>query len=623
MSKKIILTALFLCFAICQGQVEAAAIIIDHNCTDISQIPAYWIQQAKANLRIGYGHTSHGSQLVTGIEAFRGEPGSLYYYTYSGWGLEPGLFLNDYWGNAGGADDLGNNGYLGWRNATITMLNLPANDRSVVMWSWCGGVSDNTVTGINTYLNAMNQLEQTYPGVKFIYMTGHLDGSGVDGNLHLRNQQIRAYCIANNKILFDFADIESYDPDGNYFLNQGADDGCYYDGGNWAEEWIAAHPGSELAQLAAGCSECAHSNTLNCILKGRAFWWMMARLAGWDGNPGPSISISSPKTSDTFGPGKQMTIAWTSSGITGNVRIKLVRADNSATYTVSDSVPYNGSPYYYTIPADMTPGSYFIRIKHTLVNNKSANFSIGTITVNAPAPGQVFSRGGTLVAEWTTAGITGNVKITLNHADGSGYITIAPTVPYNRASYEYTIPADLTTGSYFVRIKQGTANGKSGDFTIDSNPPVISVTSPTTGQTYPVGSEIPIQWNTAGFAGNVAIKLIRSDNSASYDICPGTPYNNSPYNYTIAPEVTPGTYFIRVKKTGVTSGRSADFSITESAGLAAQSCQRQEEHRQSPTLIECSIETPLAGASYVFSILSVSRLEGKRGDAPRGLFLTN
>jgi hypothetical protein len=117
-------------------------------------------------------------------------------------------------------------------------------------------------------------------------MTGHLDGSGEAGNLHQRNEQIRAYCRANGKILFDFADIERYDPDGQDFLNQGANDNCDYSGGNWADEWCAANPDSELCD---SCS-CAHSKALNCNLKARAFWWMMARLAGWNGeNSGEGV----------------------------------------------------------------------------------------------------------------------------------------------------------------------------------------------------------------------------------------------------------------------------------------------------------------------------------------------
>ena len=51
---------------------------------------------------------------------------------------------------------------------------------------------------------------------RFVYMTGHTDGTGLDGTLHLRNQEIRNYCKANDKVLYDFEDIESYDPDGRY-----------------------------------------------------------------------------------------------------------------------------------------------------------------------------------------------------------------------------------------------------------------------------------------------------------------------------------------------------------------------------------------------------------------------
>ena len=66
-------------------------VIVDHTCTDISRIPSGWIAQAKSALRVTYGHTSHGSQLVTGILAFRGSPGSITARPLPSWSFRRGV----------------------------------------------------------------------------------------------------------------------------------------------------------------------------------------------------------------------------------------------------------------------------------------------------------------------------------------------------------------------------------------------------------------------------------------------------------------------------------------------------------------------------------------------------
>ena len=150
------------------------------------------------------------------------------------------------------------------------------------MWSWCGQQSDNSEDDVNTYLATLAQFEAAHPAMRYIYMTGHTDGGGE--TLARNNQMVRDYVNANGKVLFDFADIEQYDPDGNYYPN--TDDSC-----PWCPQWCADHP-DDCAELPDEAEWCAHTHPLQCWLKGQAFWWMMARLAGWPGPDAPPVDLT-------------------------------------------------------------------------------------------------------------------------------------------------------------------------------------------------------------------------------------------------------------------------------------------------------------------------------------------
>lgn len=257
------------------GSGSMTGFIIDHSCTEIISIPESAVTQAKTDLHIAYGHTSHGSQLTDGMTGLADFMGSL--YAWNDGGTDGALDLHD----GGVSGDLGNPDRITW--ASVTREYLAYNtDVNVIIWSWCGQVSSATEEDISTYLDLMSSLENDFPGVKFVYMTGHLDGSGLEGNLHIRNEQIRDFCRQNSKILYDFEDIESYNPDGVYFGDRYPNDNCDYDSdgdgytdSNWAIEWQDAHPGEWY-----NCSS-AHSQPLNANLKAYAAWWLWARLAGW------------------------------------------------------------------------------------------------------------------------------------------------------------------------------------------------------------------------------------------------------------------------------------------------------------------------------------------------------
>lgn len=275
--------------------------IADHravNLLRLGKIPESAVVKAKKNLHIGYGHTSHGSQITDGMSglvdfANHGGLGIPYTKDLFAWNRGGTYYALDLQQGAGyqkGPLRL-DCGYSGWDKETRDFLDDPKNSNiNVIMWAWCGqvsGMTDNKM--ITHYLSPMNQLEKDYPHVTFIYMTGHLshNGTGPNENTHLRNEQIRAFCRDNGKWLFDFADIESYNPDGEYYGNRKTNDACDYDSdgngsldANWALEW-QNNPKNKGKWFAC---KSAHTQPVNANQKAWAFWWLLARIAGWDGH---------------------------------------------------------------------------------------------------------------------------------------------------------------------------------------------------------------------------------------------------------------------------------------------------------------------------------------------------
>ena len=243
--------------------MRSGGIVADHRAvTEFDQIPSEYVERAKQSFAILYGRTSHGSQIEIGMHMLIAQIGGVYRFPHG--------FMKTRNG------DLGSRGNLAWRDATERALSGVGSGYNLVMWSWCGGVSSNDAAGIAAYLRAMEELEREHPEVVFVYMTGHANRWQAR-ETRANNQLIRDYCRKNGKVLFDFEDIESWDLSGTF--HEDAGDDCA-----WCQDWCTAH-------RCPPCTGCPHSHCLNCYNKAKAFWWMMARLAGWQGDSaqgGPS-----------------------------------------------------------------------------------------------------------------------------------------------------------------------------------------------------------------------------------------------------------------------------------------------------------------------------------------------
>ncbi|MBI4137050.1 LamG domain-containing protein [Candidatus Roizmanbacteria bacterium] len=144
-------------------------------------------------------------------------------------------------------------------------------------------------------------LENRHPTKTFIHWTSSLARSIGKQESTDFNSQMRQYAITNNKILFDVADIESHDPAGNscydnrdgvpYSSENHADDGFDYPA--ICPHYTTETDGGHLGSVSAGKIRIA-----------KAYWVLLARLAGWnpDGSVSPTPTIGIGSTAPTMTP---------------------------------------------------------------------------------------------------------------------------------------------------------------------------------------------------------------------------------------------------------------------------------------------------------------------------------
>ncbi|MDD1779158.1 MAG: hypothetical protein LUQ65_13405 [Candidatus Helarchaeota archaeon] len=259
----------------CSG-VPAATItgptIFNHDCTDLSQIPAEWIAKVQLLVKLHYAHTSHGEQLTTGLDLIEtADPDYSMAIEDFNLPAEAGALciMNGQKGYHGNLDESYVTPEYYWaENGLNRTRDVLTNNAAInfSMWCWCTQLDYSDESYVQGYLENMSLLEAEYPNVTFIYMTGNAQANGADGyNRFLRNQYIRDYCKNNSKYLFDFADIDSW--------YNGYQCTYLYDGVYVPEE----HPHFHNPEGPA------HTTYASCQLKGAVVWWMFARILGWTG----------------------------------------------------------------------------------------------------------------------------------------------------------------------------------------------------------------------------------------------------------------------------------------------------------------------------------------------------
>jgi uncharacterized protein YjdB len=286
----------------------------------LRNIPEEYIHKARTELVIAYQHTSHGTHVSRGVFGLQDyKTGDTLLFGVSETANDTTLEFRDY-----ALEDYAPPGVTAidlsvdetaFIQTTRNYLDAPENATvNVVMWSWCNIAGHDPV---NNYLPGMDSLISEYgeggtkigtgPGqreipVHFIYMTGHANKNANTGPLNPKEQAqlITDSCEFKQQFCLDYYSIDTHDMEDTYYEDAGDDGDSDSYGGNFYHDWQDAHVLGEHyyenKRTPGGDVVFGEHNTqhITANRKAYAFWWILARIAGWDGSyPVTSIEVSS------------------------------------------------------------------------------------------------------------------------------------------------------------------------------------------------------------------------------------------------------------------------------------------------------------------------------------------
>lgn len=192
----------------------------------------------------------------------------------------------------------------------------------------------------------------------------------------------------------------------------------------------------------------------------------------------PFVTVTYPNGGETWYTGYSQTILWTSGGFAGNVNIDLSRNGGSSYESLYSNTPNDGTQDW-TVAGTVTTQAR-IRIRSAsnsaIRDSSDANFTIATpsITVISPNGGDIWYINGYENIQWSSAGITGNVKIELNRAySGGAWEELFADTPDDGT--EFWSVTGPSTGQARIRVSSvlqpGISDVSNADFSIAGQPP--------------------------------------------------------------------------------------------------------------------------------------------------------
>ncbi len=222
----------------------------------------------------------------------------------------------------------------------------------------------------------------------------------------------------------------------------------------------------------------------------------------------PVLTLLQPNGGETYVLGTVDTIAWTLTGTSGAVVVQINRTYPSASWEAITTTSSLSTPYTVSgTPSNTVRVRAYLQSTPSVGDTSAANLSIvaPAITVNWPNGGETLTPGQSVMLRWTSANVTGTVRVELNRTyPGGTWETLNANVTIDSLAWA----VDQYGGSSArIRVTSNTYSAatdvSNGNFTIST--PSLTVVTPNGGEGWSLGSSHWLRWMRSNLNGLVNV----------------------------------------------------------------------------------------------------------------------
>lgn len=300
---------------------------------------------------------------------------------------------------------------------------------------------------------------------------------------------------------------------------------------------------------------------------------------------GKPLRLSKPQSTYTWRKGMQYTIQWVQlCDLPAPLDIDLLDSAHQPVLNIASGLPVgggsSGKSMLWTVPTDLTPGTYYIRLRTSGGGlSVEGSFHVAepinipvspAITITAPSANVGWCTGEPHEFHWSsTLPASTNVKIDLMRGDGSTlWQSITPSTA-NNGSFTWPGLTEAQFASGMITVRPRISTLDNSELTVGEYMHFgrwLMLDKPKSNYTWRQGSQYTITWmQPCNLTSTVTLELLNSAHQPVSTIATGLSTSGTgsgkSYGWTVPAGLVPGVYYIRVRTADGQHSSEGSFNV--------------------------------------------------------------